>query len=96
MKPHIPRKRFGQNFLQDQGVIADIINAVSPQACDVIVEIGPGLAALTKPLMDRVPQLHAVEIDRDIVANLTERFSPERLVIHNADAMTFDFGALAR
>jgi 16S rRNA (adenine1518-N6/adenine1519-N6)-dimethyltransferase len=96
MKPHIPRKRFGQNFLQDQGVIADIINAVSPQTGDVIVEIGPGLAALTKPLMDRVPQLHAVEIDRDIVANLTERFSPERLVIHNADAMTFDFGALAQ
>lgn len=96
MKSHIPRKRFGQNFLQDQGVIADIINAVAPESADVIVEIGPGLAALTQPLLDRVPHLHAVEIDRDIVARLTERFTPQRLTIHNADALNFDFGALAR
>ncbi|WP_028452813.1 16S rRNA (adenine(1518)-N(6)/adenine(1519)-N(6))-dimethyltransferase RsmA [Chitinilyticum aquatile] len=93
---HIPRKRFGQNFLQDQGVIADIINATDPQADDVIIEIGPGLAALTEPLLARVPQLHVVEIDRDIVSHLSQRFPPERLVIHNADALEFDFGALAR
>jgi 16S rRNA (adenine1518-N6/adenine1519-N6)-dimethyltransferase len=96
MKPHIPRKRFGQNFLQDQGVIADILNAIAPESSDVIVEIGPGLAALTLPLLERVPRLHAVEIDRDIVTHLTERFTPERLSIHNADALNFDFGALAR
>ena len=96
MKQHIPRKRFGQNFLQDQGVIADILNAVAPQSTDIVVEIGPGLAALTQPLLERVPHLHAIEIDRDIVARLTERFSPERLTLHNADALNFDFGALAR
>jgi 16S rRNA (adenine1518-N6/adenine1519-N6)-dimethyltransferase len=93
---HIPRKRFGQNFLQDQGVIASIINAVDPHKEDAIVEIGPGLAALTIPLMARVPQLHVVEIDRDIVAHLSARYSPEQLVIHNCDALMFDFGALAR
>lgn len=96
MKQHIPRKRFGQNFLQDQGVIADILNAVSPERGDIFVEIGPGLAALTKPLLDRIPHLHAVEIDRDIVARLTQTIPPERLTLHNADALDFDFGALAR
>ncbi len=96
MKPHIPRKRFGQNFLQDQGVIADILGAVSPQTGDVFVEIGPGLAALTRPLLDRIPHLHAVEIDRDIVAHLAERFPPERLTVYNVDALEFDFGALAQ
>ena len=93
---HIPRKRFGQNFLQDQGVIAGIINAVDPHKDDAIVEIGPGLAALTAPLLDRVPTLHVVEIDRDIVTHLSARYSAERLVIHNIDALQFDFGALAR
>ncbi|MBE9610570.1 16S rRNA (adenine(1518)-N(6)/adenine(1519)-N(6))-dimethyltransferase RsmA [Chitinilyticum piscinae] len=93
---HIPRKRFGQNFLQDQGVIADIINATDPQSGDVIIEIGPGLAALTEPLLARVPQLHVVEIDRDIVSHLQQRFPADRLVIHNADALEFDFGTLAR
>lgn len=92
---HIPRKRFGQNFLQDQSVINDIINSVSPKKGDVLVEIGPGLAALTMPLMDRTDTLHVVEIDRDIVAHLSEKFSPEKLVIHNVDALNFDFGALA-
>lgn len=96
MKSHIPRKRFGQNFLQDQGVIADILNAVNPDNGDIFVEIGPGLAALTRPLLERIPHLHAVEIDRDLVAILTERFSAERLTIHNADALEFDFGALAQ
>lgn len=95
MKSHIPRKRFGQNFLHDQGVIADILNAVSPQNGDTFVEIGPGLAALTRPLLERIEHLHAVEIDRDIVAYLNEHFSAERLTIHNMDALAFDFGALA-
>ncbi|MDR3410773.1 MAG: 16S rRNA (adenine(1518)-N(6)/adenine(1519)-N(6))-dimethyltransferase RsmA [Formivibrio sp.] len=95
MKTHIPRKRFGQNFLQDQNVIADILNAVNPEADDIFVEIGPGLAALTRPLLERISHLHAVEIDRDIVAHLSERFSPERLTVYNVDALDFDFGALA-
>lgn len=96
MKQHIPRKRFGQNFLQDQGVINDIVSCIHPQQDDAMVEIGPGLAALTEPLLKKLRVLHAVEIDRDIVANLSGRFPAERLVIHNADALKYDFGALAQ
>ncbi|MBV1775420.1 16S rRNA (adenine(1518)-N(6)/adenine(1519)-N(6))-dimethyltransferase RsmA [Burkholderiaceae bacterium DAT-1] len=95
MASHIPRKRFGQNFLQDQGIITDIVTLVGPQSDDVVVEIGPGLAALTFPLLQRLPSMHAVEIDRDIVAQLTKRFAPDRLIIHNFDALKFDFAALA-
>ncbi|MBV8656759.1 MAG: 16S rRNA (adenine(1518)-N(6)/adenine(1519)-N(6))-dimethyltransferase RsmA [Burkholderiales bacterium] len=95
MSKHIPRKRFGQNFLQDQGVIRDIISCISPRPDDVVVEIGPGLAALTQPLLDQLDVLHAVEIDRDIVAHLSKRYPPTKLVIHNVDALKFDFGGLA-
>jgi 16S rRNA (adenine1518-N6/adenine1519-N6)-dimethyltransferase len=95
MKAHIPRKRFGQNFLQDQGVIGDIVSCIDPKPSDPMVEIGPGLAALTAPLLDKLDTLHVVEIDRDIVSRLTGRFAPGKLHIHNADALTFDFGALA-
>ncbi|GGP27703.1 16S rRNA (adenine(1518)-N(6)/adenine(1519)-N(6))-dimethyltransferase RsmA [Silvimonas amylolytica] len=93
---HIPRKRFGQNFLQDQGVIYDIVNCIDPKPGEPVVEIGPGLAALTEPLMARAGHLHVVEIDRDIVSHLQQRFKPEQLTIHNVDALQFDFGALAR
>jgi 16S rRNA (adenine1518-N6/adenine1519-N6)-dimethyltransferase len=92
---HIPRKRFGQNFLVDQQVITDIVKAVGAQRTDRVVEIGPGLAALTGPLLGRLDRLHVVEIDRDIVARLQKRFSPEQLIIHQGDALAFDFGALA-
>lgn len=92
---HIPRKRFGQNFLQDQGVIYDIVACINPQPGEPLVEIGPGLAALTEPLMTRVGHLHVVEIDRDIVTHLVQRFKPEQLTIHHEDALKFDFGALA-
>ncbi|WP_269531753.1 16S rRNA (adenine(1518)-N(6)/adenine(1519)-N(6))-dimethyltransferase RsmA [Chitinimonas sp. BJYL2] len=95
MSTHIPRKRFGQNFLEDQAVINDIISCIGPQASDAMVEIGPGLAALTAPLLAKLDVLHAVEIDRDIVARLQGRFAPGKLVIHNFDALKFDFGALA-
>ncbi|SMC29566.1 16S rRNA (adenine1518-N6/adenine1519-N6)-dimethyltransferase [Andreprevotia lacus DSM 23236] len=96
MSSHIPRKRFGQNFLQDQGVIGAIIAAINPQHGDVLVEIGPGLAALTDPLMRAAGKLHVVEIDRDIVSHLSGKYPPEQLVIHHCDALKFDFGALAR
>jgi 16S rRNA (adenine1518-N6/adenine1519-N6)-dimethyltransferase len=92
---HIPRKRFGQNFLVDQQVITDIVNAVGAQRQDCVVEIGPGLAALTGPLLGRLDRLHVVEIDRDIVARLQQRFSTAQLTIHQGDALAFDFGALA-
>jgi 16S rRNA (adenine1518-N6/adenine1519-N6)-dimethyltransferase len=91
---HVPRKRFGQHFLLDRTVVAGIVEAISPQPDQHLVEIGPGLGALTEPLLQRVPSLDAVEIDRDLVAALAERFAAERLRIHLADALTFDFCAL--
>lgn len=95
-KPHQARKRFGQNFLIDTRVIADIVDAVAPQRGDCVVEIGPGLGALTTPLLKRLDHLHVVEIDRDIVARLKKNYAPERLTIHSGDALNFDFGALIR
>jgi 16S rRNA (adenine1518-N6/adenine1519-N6)-dimethyltransferase len=92
---HVPRKRFGQNFLISPGVIAKIIAAIAPQLDDVLVEIGPGLGALTGPLLDRLAHLHAVEIDRDLIAGLRQRNAPERLTIHEGDALQFDFAVLA-
>jgi 16S rRNA (adenine1518-N6/adenine1519-N6)-dimethyltransferase len=91
---HKPRKRFGQNFLVDDGIIHAIVNSIHPQAGETVVEIGPGLGALTRPLLERVPHLHAVELDRDIVARLRKTWPAERLTIHEGDALKFDFGAL--
>ncbi len=91
---HIPRKRFGQNFLVDDGIIAGIVEAVRPQRADTVVEIGPGLGALTMPLLDRLERLHVVEIDRDLIARLRGLHAPERLVIHEGDVLEFDFAAL--
>ncbi|MFC5300044.1 16S rRNA (adenine(1518)-N(6)/adenine(1519)-N(6))-dimethyltransferase RsmA [Azospira restricta] len=91
---HIPRKRFGQNFLVDAQIVADIVGAVAPARGDCVVEIGPGLGALTEPLLERVDRLHVVEIDRDIVARLKKRHPPARLTIHEGDALAFDFGSL--
>jgi 16S rRNA (adenine1518-N6/adenine1519-N6)-dimethyltransferase len=92
---HQPRKRFGQHFLADASVLAAIADAVAPQPGQLVVEIGPGLGALTEHLLARTDRLHAVEIDRDLVARLARRFPPERLVLHQADALAYDFGALA-
>jgi 16S rRNA (adenine1518-N6/adenine1519-N6)-dimethyltransferase len=91
---HIPRKRFGQNFLIDDGIIAGIISAIAPQRGDKLVEIGPGLGALTGPLLDRLDCLHVVEIDRDLIARLRTRHAPDRLVIHEGDVLGFDFSTL--
>jgi 16S rRNA (adenine1518-N6/adenine1519-N6)-dimethyltransferase len=91
---HRPRKRFSQNFLIDEAVIADIVDAVHPRPGEVVVEIGPGLGALTLPLSRRVQPLHVIEIDRDIVARLRSTYAPERLVIHEGDALEFDFTVL--
>ncbi len=88
---HTPRKRFGQNFLVDDGVIHAIVNAIRPQPGETLVEIGPGLGALTRPLLERLPHLHVVELDRDLVARLRHTWSPERLTIHEGDALKFDF-----
>lgn len=88
---HTPRKRFGQNFLVDDGVIHAIVNAIRPQPGETLVEIGPGLGALTRPLLERLPHLHVVELDRDLVARLRRSWPPERLTIHEGDALKFDF-----
>ena len=94
MKKHIQRRRFGQHFLTDQAVIADIVAAIRPQAQDVMVEIGPGLGALTAPLLALLPHLHAIEIDRDIIARLRLAYPPARLTVHAGDVLEFDFSAL--
>ena len=89
---HFARKRFGQNFLVDAGVIDTIVQAISPQPDDTLVEIGPGLAALTQPLLARAGQLTVIEIDRDLAARL--RTQP-RLEVIEADALQVDFTALS-
>ena len=91
MKGHVARKRFGQNFLVDRGIINAIVAAIGPQRSDTVVEIGPGLGALTEPLLACVDHLHVVEIDRDLIARLKQRHPPERLTIHEGDALAFDF-----
>lgn len=90
---HIPRKRFGQHFLIDTHIIAEIIRLIHPVRGDRMVEIGPGLGALTRPLLDLLGELHVVEIDRDIVDYLS-RTDAGKLTIHNADALKFDFSVL--
>jgi 16S rRNA (adenine1518-N6/adenine1519-N6)-dimethyltransferase len=91
---HQARKRFGQNFLVSPGVVRNIVEAIAPKIGDLLVEIGPGLGALTAPLLERVDRLHVVEIDRDLIARLKETYPPERLSVHEGDALDFDFAAL--
>jgi 16S rRNA (adenine1518-N6/adenine1519-N6)-dimethyltransferase len=94
MKGHQPRRRFGQNFLVDPHYVERIVAAVDPKPGERIVEIGPGLAALTAQLIDRAGHVTAVEIDRDLAASLRERFAPERLTLVVGDALEFDFATL--
>jgi len=89
---HVARKRFGQHFLADTGVIDAIVAAIDPRPGQALVEIGPGLGALTRPLLDRCGALQAIELDRDLAARL--RRWPGLTVIE-ADVLTVDFGALA-
>jgi 16S rRNA (adenine1518-N6/adenine1519-N6)-dimethyltransferase len=89
---HIARKRFGQHFLTDVAIIGAIVDAIAPQAGEAMVEIGPGLAALTQPLVERLGQLTVVELDRDLAVRL--RLHPALLVVE-ADVLKVDFAALA-
>jgi len=93
---HIPRRRFGQNFLVDQGIINAIVAAINPLRGDTVVEIGPGLGALTEPLLARVDHLHVVEIDRDLIGRLRRQHPADRLSVHEGDALAFDFSTLGR
>ena len=92
------RKRFGQHFLHDPGVIERIVAALSPGPGDCLVEIGPGRGALTRALLQSpCRSLDAIEIDRDLAAQLREAFAAERrFTLHETDALRFDFTALAR
>ncbi|MBI3285331.1 MAG: 16S rRNA (adenine(1518)-N(6)/adenine(1519)-N(6))-dimethyltransferase RsmA [Burkholderiales bacterium] len=92
---HIPRKRFGQNFLTDQLVLSQIIRVIHPQPDQTMVEIGPGLAAMTRLLLQGLTQLHVVELDRDLVARLKKNFDPAKLIVHEGDALQFDFSTIA-
>ncbi len=89
---HIPRKRFGQHFLADQSVIEAIVRAIDPKPGQAMVEIGPGLAALTQPLVERLGRLAVIELDRDLAARLREH---PQLVVTQADVLKVDFAELA-
>ncbi len=91
---HAARRRFGQNFLVDPHYIGRIVDAVDPRPGDNLVEIGPGLAALTSRLVARAGSMKAVEIDRDLVARLRAEYPPGVLEVIEADALEFDFAAL--
>lgn len=91
MTAHQARKRFGQNFLVDLAVVDAIVRAIAPRRDDAMIEIGPGLSALTAPLLDQLDKLTAIEIDRDLAARLRQRFSAERLTVVEADALQVDF-----
>lgn len=93
---HLPRKRFGQHFLHDQGIINRIVAAVDPQSGESLVEIGPGLGAITAPLLLRVADLDVVEIDRDAIRHLRHTLAHlGKLWVHEGDALRFDFSSLA-
>ncbi len=92
---HQARKRFGQNFLQDPGVIEQIVRAINPGPDDAIVEIGPGLGALTEEILALNGRLQVVELDRDLIPVLrTQFFNYPDFRIHEADALKFDFREL--
>lgn len=90
-----PRKRFGQNFLQDPSVLDQIIRAISPRKGDRIVEIGPGRGALTREILSCHSHLDAIELDRDLCVYLRGRYAPEQLTLFEQDVLTFDFAAHA-
>ncbi|MDQ1829821.1 16S rRNA (adenine(1518)-N(6)/adenine(1519)-N(6))-dimethyltransferase RsmA [Massilia scottii] len=91
---HVARKRFGQNFLTDKLVLDNIIDAIGPEKGQAMVEIGPGLAAMTALLLKRLDHMHVVELDRDLVARLEKNFPREKLTIHSGDALKFDYGQI--
>lgn len=95
MDGHRARKRFSQNFLHDAHYIERIVAAVDPRPGDRLLEIGPGLGALTAPLLERVGKMDCVEIDRDLAARLRVRYGTDRIALTEADALALDWPALA-
>jgi 16S rRNA (adenine1518-N6/adenine1519-N6)-dimethyltransferase len=97
MTTHTPRKRFSQNFLKNKHIIERIVQAIDPKVGEHLVEIGPGLGALTQYILPKVGEMDAIELDRDLIAPLTEAcHSLGKLTIHSADALRFDFTTLTQ
>jgi len=93
---HQAKKRFGQNFLHDEGVISKIVDAIDPEPGENLIEIGPGLGALTEPVIDRAGAISVVELDRDLAHRLRHHpFIASKVTIHEADALKFDFSEIA-
>jgi 16S rRNA (adenine1518-N6/adenine1519-N6)-dimethyltransferase len=94
---HFAKKRFGQNFLIDNTIINRIVDCIHPQSDDLMVEIGPGLGAMTRPLLARLNQLNVIELDRDIIPKLikncvfSDASNKDKLVVHEIDVLKFDF-----
>ena len=93
---HIAKKKFGQNFLVDQSIINSLIQAIAPQPEDLMVEIGPGLGAMTQPLIKHLKHLHVVEIDRDIISWMQGFYPADKITIHNSDVLKFDFNNIGK
>jgi 16S rRNA (adenine1518-N6/adenine1519-N6)-dimethyltransferase len=91
---HVARKRFGQNFLTDKLVLDNIIDAIGPRRGETMVEIGPGLAAMTALLLKSLDHMHVVELVRVLVARLEKAYPREKLTVHSGDALKFDFGSI--
>ena len=88
---HVAKKKFGQNFLKDSSIIHAIIQSIQPLQDDLLVEIGPGLGALTKPLLEKIKHLFAIELDRDIVNWMQNQYSKNNITIFNEDVLNFNF-----
>jgi 16S rRNA (adenine1518-N6/adenine1519-N6)-dimethyltransferase len=91
LRHHVARKRFGQHFLADRGIIEDIVQAIAPAPGDAMVEIGPGLAALTQPLVERLGALTVIELDRDLALRLRDH---PQLTVIESDVLKVDFAQL--
>lgn len=91
---HQARKRFGQHFLIDQSILARLLGEIRPTSSEHVVEIGPGLGALTQWLIKSIDALHVIEIDRDLVKRLLTGPMHKKLIIHEADVLDFDFATL--
>ena len=94
MTEHRTRKRFGQHFLHDRNLVDRMVRTLDLKQDDTVVEIGPGRGALTYPLLEDLPHLHVVELDRDLITLLRQENTPDRLSIHESDALKFDFRTL--
>jgi 16S rRNA (adenine1518-N6/adenine1519-N6)-dimethyltransferase len=92
LSKHIARKRFGQHFLTDKTIITEIVDAINPKVGQAMVEIGPGLAALTQPLVERLGHLTVIELDRDLAVRLSQH---QQLAVIESDVLKVDFSKIA-